>query len=633
MKIFETIPPEKPNSIILDTIEDPSYLRSLDLSKLPQLADELREYLLYTVGQTGGHFGAGLGVIELTIALHYAFNTPEDRLVWDVGHQTYPHKILTGRKGDMESIRQMNGLAPFPSKTESIYDTFGVGHSSTSISAALGMITATNAKQEDRHVTAIIGDGAMTAGMAYEALSHAGSLDKNLLVILNDNQMSISENVGGLRNYLSKIWASRTYNKIREGSKTVLTFVPAAKAFVRKAEIHAKGMVAPGALFEELGFEYIGPIDGHDSIGLVKILEDIKRLKGPRFLHVITTKGKGFSPAEEDQISFHAINKIKRAESAQAKATEKISSSTYSEVFGDWLCYKAEKDHRLMAITPAMREGSGLVRYSKEFPERYFDVAIAEQHSVTFAAGLASEGMKPVVAIYSTFLQRAYDQLIHDVALQELDVLFAIDRAGLVGADGATHQGAFDLSYLRCIPNMIIMAPSNEDMAWKMLNTGFNYKGPVAVRYPRGFGPNKAIHKDESEIEIGKSTELRSSNNKNVALLSFGNCLETALKVSETLDATLIDMNFVKPLDVKKIHTLSKEFKLIVTLEENSSQGGAGSAVAEFLSETQENVSHLIIGLPDEFIDHGDQEQQKVITGLAEEEVLSSIEKRLSLIS
>ena len=633
MKIFETIPPEKPNSIILDTVEDPSYLRSLDLSQLPQLADELREYLLYTVGQTGGHFGAGLGVIELTIALHYAFNTPEDRLVWDVGHQTYPHKILTGRKDDMESIRQMNGLAPFPSKTESIYDTFGVGHSSTSISAALGMITATNAKQEDRHVTAIIGDGAMTAGMAYEALSHAGSLDKNLLVILNDNQMSISENVGGLRNYLSKIWASRTYNKIREGSKTVLTFVPAAKAFVRKAEIHAKGMVAPGALFEELGFEYIGPIDGHDSIGLVKILEDIKRLKGPRFLHVITTKGKGFSPAEEDQISFHAINKIKRAESAQAKATEKNSSSTYSEVFGDWLCYKAEKDHRLMAITPAMREGSGLVRYSKEFPERYFDVAIAEQHSVTFAAGLASEGMKPVVAIYSTFLQRAYDQLIHDVALQELDVLFAIDRAGLVGADGATHQGAFDLSYLRCIPNMIIMTPSNEDMAWKMLNTGFNYKGPVAVRYPRGFGPNKAIHKDESEIEIGKSTEIRSSSNKNVALLSFGNCLGTALKVSETLDATIIDMNFVKPLDVKKIHTLSKEFKLIVTLEENSSQGGAGSAVAEFLSETQENVSHLIIGLPDEFIDHGDQEQQKVITGLAEEEVLSSIEKRLSLIS
>ena len=633
MKIFETIPPEKPNSIILDTIEDPSYLRSLDLSKLPQLADELREYLLYTVGQTGGHFGAGLGVIELTIALHYAFNTPEDRLVWDVGHQTYPHKILTGRKGDMESIRQMNGLAPFPSKTESIYDTFGVGHSSTSISAALGMITATNAKQEDRHVTAIIGDGAMTAGMAYEALSHAGSMDKNLLVVLNDNQMSISENVGGLRNYLSKIWASRTYNKIREGSKTVLTFVPAAKAFVRKAEIHAKGMVAPGALFEELGFEYIGPIDGHDSIGLVKILKDIKRLKGPRFLHVITTKGKGFSPAEEDQISFHAINKIKRAESAQAKATEQNSSSTYSEVFGDWLCYKAEKDHRLMAITPAMREGSGLVRYSKEFPERYFDVAIAEQHSVTFAAGLASEGMKPVVAIYSTFLQRAYDQLIHDVALQELDVLFAIDRAGLVGADGATHQGAFDLSYLRCIPNMIIMTPSNEDIAWKMLNTGFNYKGPVAVRYPRGFGPNKAIHKDESEIEIGKSTEIRSSSNKNVALLSFGNCLGTALKVSETLDATLIDMNFVKPLDVKKIHTLSKEFKLIVSLEENSSQGGAGSAVAEFLSETQENVSHLIIGLPDEFIDHGDQEQQKVITGLAEEEVLSSIEKRLSLIS
>ena len=633
MKIFETIPTEKPDSLILDNISEPSALRALELSQLPKVADELREYLLYTVGQTGGHFGAGLGVVELTLALHFAFNTPEDRLVWDVGHQTYPHKILTGRKKDMESIRQMNGLAPFPSKAESPYDTFGVGHSSTSISAALGMITASNAKQEDRHVTAIIGDGAMTAGMAFEALSHAGSLDKNLLVILNDNQMSISENVGGLRNYLSRIWASRTYNKIREGGKQVLTYVPAAKAFVRKAEIHAKGMVAPGTLFEELGFEYIGPIDGHDSIGLVKILEDIKRLNGPRFLHVITTKGKGFSPAEQDQISFHAINKIKRAESAQAKAVESKPTPTYSEIFGEWLCYKAKKDERLMAITPAMREGSGMVQYSQEFPDRYFDVAIAEQHSVTFAAGLACEGMKPVVAIYSTFLQRAYDQLIHDVALQDLDVLFAIDRAGLVGADGATHQGAFDLSYLRCIPNMIIMTPSNEDMVWKMLNTGFNYKGPVAVRYPRGKGSNQIIQKDDSEIEIGKSTEVRSAVNKTTAILSFGNCLDTALRVSEKIDATVIDMNFVKPLDVKKIQQVSKEFKLLVSLEENSSQGGAGSAIAECLSKEGANVSHLLIGLPDEFIDHGDQEQQKVITGLAEEEVLAAISKRLSLIS
>ena len=633
MKIFETIPTEKPDSLILDNISEPSALRALELSQLPKVADELREYLLYTVGQTGGHFGAGLGVVELTLALHYAFNTPEDRLVWDVGHQTYPHKILTGRKKDMESIRQMNGLAPFPSKAESPYDTFGVGHSSTSISAALGMITASNAKQEDRHVTAIIGDGAMTAGMAFEALSHAGSLDKNLLVILNDNQMSISENVGGLRNYLSRIWASRTYNKIREGGKQVLTYVPAAKAFVRKAEIHAKGMVAPGTLFEELGFEYIGPVDGHDSIGLVKILEDIKRLNGPRFLHVITTKGKGFSPAEQDQISFHAINKIKRAESAQAKAVESKPSSTYSEIFGEWLCYKAKKDERLMAITPAMREGSGMVQYSQEFPDRYFDVAIAEQHSVTFAAGLACEGMKPVVAIYSTFLQRAYDQLIHDVALQDLDVLFAIDRAGLVGADGATHQGAFDLSYLRCIPNMIIMTPSNEDMVWKMLNTGFNYKGPVAVRYPRGKGSNQLIQKDDSEIEIGKSTEVRSAVNKTTAILSFGNCLDTALRVSEKIDATVIDMNFVKPLDVKKIQQVSRDFKLLVSLEENSSQGGAGSAIAECLSKEGANVSHLLIGLPDEFIDHGDQEQQKVITGLAEEEVLAAISKRLNLIS
>jgi len=631
MKIFNSIPSEKPETKLLDSVISTSDLRELPLSDLPKVSDELREFLLYTVGQTGGHFGAGLGVIELTVALHYAFDTPKDRLVWDVGHQTYPHKILTGRKDDMESIRQTNGIAPFPARSESKYDSFGVGHSSTSISAALGMITAANSKSEDRNVTAIIGDGAMTAGMAYEALAHAGSMDKNLLVILNDNQMSISENVGGLRNYLSRLWASRTYNKIREGSKTVLTYVPAAKDFVRKAEMHAKGMVAPSTLFEELGFEYIGPIDGHDSVGLVKILEDIKRIKGPRFLHVITTKGRGFSPAEKDQIGFHAINKIKRGDSVQAKKSENKSPS-FSEIFGEWLLRKASKDDRLMAVTPAMGEGSGMIEFSKEYPDRYFDVAIAEQHSVTFAAGLASEGMKPVVAIYSTFLQRAYDQLIHDVAIQDLDVLFAIDRAGLVGADGATHQGAFDLSFLRCIPNMIIMSPSDEDMAWRMLNTGFDYKGPVAVRYPRGKGPNSMIKKNDDVIEIGKSTKKRSSDAGNVAILSFGICLETALKVSENLDATVIDMNFVKPLDVERILEISNSHNLIVTLEENTKSGGAGSAVAEVLSETSQKTQHLIVGLPDQFIDHGSQEQQKVIAGLTEEEVLSSILKKLDTI-
>ena len=632
MKVFSSIPIEKPNLSLLDSINTPEDLRKFKIQDLPKIADELREYLLYTVGQTGGHFGAGLGVVELTVALHFVFNTPSDRLVWDVGHQSYPHKILTGRKDSMESIRQMNGLAPFPTRSESEYDAFGVGHSSTSISAALGMITASNAKNEDRHVTAIIGDGAMTAGMAYEALAHAGSMDENLLVVLNDNQMSISENVGGLRNYLSRIWASRTYNKIREGGKTVLTFVPAAKAFVRKAEIHAKGMVAPGVLFEELGFEYIGPVDGHDVVSLTKILKDIKRLNGPRFLHIKTTKGKGLEPAEKDQIGFHAINKIRRKDSAQEPQNTEATTPSYSEVFGEWLCYKAKKDKRLMAITPAMREGSGMVRFSKEFPDRYFDVAIAEQHSVTFAAGLACEGMKPIVAIYSTFLQRAYDQLIHDVALQNLDVLFALDRAGLVGADGATHQGTLDLSFLRCVPNMVIMTPSNEDITWKMLNTGFSYEGPVAIRYPRGKGPGQQIAKDDSIIELGKSTQIRSSLNKEIAILSFGNCLEMGSEVAEALDATLIDMNFVKPIDEERIKKISTEFKLIVSLEENVIKGGAGSAIAEILSQSNEIAALLIMGLPDEFIDHGDQSQQKVLTGLDKDAVIGSIKEKLNSI-
>ena len=474
MKIFESIPNEEPISSLLKDINLPKDLRNLNQSQIPQLADELREFLLYTVGKTGGHFGAGLGVVELTLALHYVFDTPNDRIVWDVGHQTYPHKILTGRKESMESMRQSNGLAPFPVRSESEYDTFGVGHSSTSISAALGMITAAEKKNENRYVTAVIGDGAMTAGMAYEALAHAGSIDKNLLVILNDNQMSISENIGGLRNYLARIWASKTYNRIRESGKSVLTYVPGAKEFARKAEIHAKGMVAPGSLFEELGLEYFGPVDGHDSDNLINILENLKNINGPKFLHVITTKGKGFAPAEDDPVGFHAINKIKQEDLPNQENT-KVKSPSYSQIFGKWLEFKAHEDQKLVAVTPAMGEGSGMIEFSKNFPDRYYDVAIAEQHSVSFAAGLACEGMKPVVAIYSTFLQRAYDQLIHDVALQNLDVLFALDRAGLVGLDGATHQGAFDLSFIRCIPNMVIMAPSDEALAWKMLNTGYDH--------------------------------------------------------------------------------------------------------------------------------------------------------------
>ena len=584
MKIFDSIPIDEPTTELLQDINSPKDLRKLDQSEIPKLADELREFLLYTVGKTGGHFGAGLGVIELTLALHYKFDTPTDRIVWDVGHQTYPHKILTGRKDAMQSMRQSNGLAPFPVRSESEYDTFGVGHSSTSISAALGMITAAEKKQEDRHVTAVIGDGAMTAGMAYEALAHAGSIDKNLLVILNDNQMSISENIGGLRNYLARIWASKTYNRIRDSGKSVLTYLPGAKEFVRKAEIHAKGMVAPGSLFEELGFEYFGPVDGHDTNNLINILENLKLIHGPKFLHVITTKGKGFAPAEEDPVGFHAINKIKQEDLPSHNKT-KPKTPSFSEIFGNWLSYKASKDKRLVAITPAMGEGSGMIEFSKEFPDRYYDVAIAEQHSVSFAAGLACEGMKPVVAIYSTFLQRAYDQLIHDVALQGLDVLFALDRSGLVGLDGATHQGAFDLSFIRCIPNMIIMAPSDEDIAWKMLNTGFEHEGPVAIRYPRGAGRGVPVKKTEDKIAIGKSRNILDSNeNANeIIILSFGSLLESAINAGEKLNARVVDMQFIKPIDHELIQDISDKYKLIVTLEDNVVAGGAGSAVNELL--------------------------------------------------
>ena len=631
MKIFDSIPTEEPISEILNRINEPEDLRNLQQSQIPQLADELREFLLYTVGKTGGHFGAGLGVVELTLALHYKFNTPYDRIVWDVGHQTYPHKILTGRRDAMESMRQSNGLAPFPVRSESEYDTFGVGHSSTSISAALGMIAAAEKKNEQRYVTAVIGDGAITAGMAYEALAHAGSIDKNLLVILNDNQMSISENIGGMRNYLARIWASKTYNRIRESGKSVLTYLPGAKEFARKAEIHAKGMVAPGSLFEELGFEYFGPVDGHDANNLINILDDLKHINGPKFLHVITTKGKGFAPAENDPVGFHAINKIKQSDLPTHTET-KPKQPTYSQIFGEWLSFMAKEDANLVAITPAMGEGSGMIEFSKEFPDRYYDVAIAEQHSVSFAAGLACEGLKPVVAIYSTFLQRAYDQLVHDVALQDLDVLFALDRAGLVGLDGATHQGAFDLSFIRCIPNMVIMAPSDEKMAWQMLNTGYHYNGPAAVRYPRGTGTGAFYDKNHDDIKIGKSLTVVDSDQKDVVILSFGTVLDDAIQSGEKFNARVVDMRFVKPLDHDLIKEISKDYKLIVTIEDNVIAGGAGSAVNEYLLSLNTNARVLNLGLPDEFIEHGDQEQQKILNGLDASGIEKSIEKKLKLI-
>ena len=624
MKIFEEIPVQKPSGGLLASVNLPSDLRKLDMKKLPQFADELREYLLYSVGQTGGHFGAGLGVVELTIALHYAFDTPKDKIIWDVGHQTYPHKIITGRKEAMDTIRQTNGLSPFLSRQEREYDSFGAGHSSTSISAALGMAAAARHKGEDKDVVAVIGDGAMTAGMAYEALSHAGSIDEKVLVILNDNQMSISENVGGLKNYLARIWASPLYNQIRQGGKTVLRFIPAATRLARKAEIQAKGMLTPGTLFEELGLSYIGPVNGHDPVALVKILNDLKNLDGPRLLHVITQKGKGFLPAELDPIGFHAINKI---QPLKKQNIEKLP--TYSDLFGEWLCYKAKKDNRLTAITPAMREGSGMVKFSKEFPDRYYDVAIAEQHSISLAAGMACEGLKPVVAIYSTFLQRAYDQLIHDVALQDLDVLFAIDRAGLVGADGPTHQGAFDISFLRCIPNMVIMTPSNENIAWKMLNTGFDHQGPASIRYPRGSGPGSQVEKDDATLQLGKSTLIKSSGDKKISIMNFGSTLKLASEIADDFDASLFDMNFVKPLDQEKILQLAKENKLLVTIEENVVKGGAGSAVVEFLAENNQMISILNFGISDEFVQHGSPDHQKVSSGLGKEEITEKIRKRL----
>ena len=607
------IPPDTP---LLDRIEQGDSLHALNTLQLLQISEELRAYLLYSVGQTGGHFGAGLGVIELTVALHHIYNTPHDRIVWDVGHQTYPHKILTGRRGQMHSMRQADGLAGFPKRAESEYDTFGVGHSSTSISAAMGMALAARQQGINRKVIAVIGDGAITGGMAIEALAHAGHERPNMLVILNDNQMSIGHNKGGLATYFAKIWASKFYISMRRGSKKVLQKIQPAWELAKRTEEHLKGMVAPGTLFEELGFHYIGPLDGHDLPGLLQTLENMKDLDGPQFLHIRTMKGKGFQPAEQDPVGYHAVNKIEaKPKGPLAAVTEaKPSGPKYQAVFGRWLCDMAERDNRLVGITPAMCEGSGMVEFSKRFPDRYYDVAIAEQHALTMAAGMSCDGLKPVVAIYSTFLQRGYDQLIHDISLQNLDVTFGIDRAGLVGEDGPTHHGAFDLSYLRCIPNMVIGAPSDENECRQMLYTAYQYPGPAAIRYPRGTGPRALIADELVQMPIGKAREVRSG--KQVAILNFGALLPHALLAANQLNATVVDMRWVKPMDTKIIETLAGEYDLLVTLEDNAISGGAGSGVNQCLVEQHLLVGVLNLGIPDAFIEHGTSEEQHAWIGL-----------------
>ncbi|MBX8602876.1 1-deoxy-D-xylulose-5-phosphate synthase [Pseudomonas cichorii] len=625
---FKEIPRERPVTPLLDRADTPDGLRRLGEAELETLADELRLELLYSVGQTGGHFGAGLGVIELTIALHYVFDTPDDRLVWDVGHQAYPHKILTGRRQRMTTLRQKDGIAAFPRRSESEYDTFGVGHSSTSISAALGMAIAARLQGSDRKSIAVIGDGALTAGMAFEALNHAPEVAADMLVILNDNDMSISRNVGGLSNYLAKILSSRTYTSMREGSKKVLSRLPGAWEIARRTEEYAKGMLVPGTLFEELGWNYIGPIDGHDLPTLIATLRNMRDLKGPQFLHVVTKKGKGFAPAEVDPIGYHAITKLDPLNAPAAP--KKASGPKYSGVFGQWICDMAKADSRLVGITPAMKEGSDLVEFSERFPSRYFDVAIAEQHAVTLAAGMACEGSKPVVAIYSTFLQRGYDQLVHDVAVQNLDVLFAIDRAGLVGEDGPTHAGSFDLSYLRCIPGMLVMTPSDENELRQMLNTGYLYVGPAAVRYPRGTGPNAVIDNSLQPIEIGKGVVRRPG--KRVAMLVFGVQLADALEVAEKIDATVIDMRFVKPLDEALIRETAASHDLLVTIEENAIMGGAGAAVSEFLARENILKSVLHLGLPDIYVEHAKPAQMLAECGLNAEGIEAAINARLALI-
>lgn len=591
-----------PTLALANTVQE---LRALPKEKLPALCDELRQYLLDSVSRSSGHFASGLGVVELTVALHYVYNTPFDHLVWDVGHQAYPHKILTGRRDRIGTIRQKNGVHPFPWRGESEYDVLSVGHSSTSISAGLGMAAAAEREGQGRRTACIIGDGAITAGMAFEAMNHAGDIKPDMLVILNDNEMSISENVGALNNRLAQILSGKTYARLREGSKRVLTSLPPIKELVRRTEEHLKGMVVPGTLFEELGFNYIGPVDGHDVLTLVNTLSNMRSLKGPQFLHIMTKKGKGYAPAEEDPIAWHAVPKFDPAIGELPKSAEGLPS--YSKIFGNWLCEMAADDPKLMAITPAMREGSGMVAFSREFPKQYFDVAIAEQHAVTFAAGMAIGGYKPIVAIYSTFLQRAYDQLIHDVAIQKLPVLFAIDRGGIVGADGQTHQGAFDLAYLRCVPDMVIMTPSDENECRQMLYTGYHYQdGPSAVRYPRGTGVGTPLAPLQS-LPLGKAVVKRQG--EKLAILNFGTLLPEAAATAEALNVTLVDMRFVKPLDEALIAELAATHDSLITLEEGAIKGGAGSGVNEFVMAKRLAVPVLNIGLPDEFIPQGTQDE------------------------
>ena len=622
MKIFNKIPETKPKTPLLDKVSVPSDIRSFSVSELEILSDELREFLLFSVGQTGGHLGGGLGVIELTVVLHHLYNTPYDNLVWDVGHQAYPHKILTGRKNKIHTVRQKEGLAPFPAISESEYDAFGVGHSSTSISAILGMAMGAQKNDSNKKHVAVIGDGAMTAGMAFEALSHSGHLKPNILVILNDNDMSISENIGGLSNYFSRIWASKIYKGIKKSGASALRPLPQAYHLARKVETQMKAMVAPGTIFEELGFNYVGPIDGHNIKEMADVISNLKDFEGPQFLHVITKKGAGLDPAESDRIGFHAIGKINSIKSDSSPKPK------YQDIFSDWIVGMAEKDESLVAITPAMREGSGLVDFSKKYPDRYFDVAIAEQHSVTFAAGLSLENKKPVVAIYSTFLQRAYDQFIHDVAVQNLDVTFALDRAGLVGEDGPTHSGNYDIAYLRCIPNIILMTPSDENETRLLLTTAFKHKGPAAVRYPRGTGPNASVNSDLEAVEIGKAKVVKESES-NVVFLNFGALLDKALEVSEKMDFTLIDMRFVKPLDQEILKKYLSKADYFVSLEDGSIAGGAGSAVQEFCSIESIDIKSILLGIPDRFIEHSSREEMLESAGLSVAKILDRLKPLL----
>ncbi len=613
---------------LLSEIDSPADLRALSQPQLAEVARELRQFLIESVSQSTGHFGAGLGAIELTVALHFVFNTPDDRLVWDVGHQSYPHKILTGRRDQIHTVRKWGGLTPFPKRSESEFDTFGVGHAGTSIGGAQGMAEAIARLGHERKVVAVIGDGAMTAGMAFEALNHAGEQGTDLLVVLNDNDMSISPNVGALSNYFAKVLSGKLYSTVRQGSKRVLSHMPPVWELARRAEEHVKGMIVPGTLFEELGFSYFGPIDGHDLPTLVTTLRNLRPLEGPRLLHVVTRKGKGYGPAEADPVKYHAIGAPMDPAVGMVSSKSK-SGPTYSKVFGDWLCDMAERDDRLVAITPAMREGSGMVRFEQEFAERYFDVGIAEQHSVTLAAGLACEGLKPVVAIYSTFLQRAYDQVVHDVAIQGLPVLFAIDRAGVVGGDGPTHAGSYDITYLRCLPEMVVMTPADENECRQMLYTGYLLDQPAAVRYPRGKGPGVAIEQELTPIPLGKA-EIRRKG-KRIAFLAFGPMLAPAMAAAEQLDATVANMRFVKPLDEEMVLRMAEDHDLLVTVDENAIAGGAGSAVNECLMAHDVRISVLNHGLPDRFIQHGEREDMLTDAGLDADGILRAVERHVRL--